>query len=431
MSMQARTHQLPGLLLTDHTLTVPLNHDRPDGEQITVFAREVRASERHAADLPWLVFFQGGPGHKSPRPLERHGWLRPATEHFRVLLLDQRGTGRSTPVHAGTLARCGDPTAQAEYLTHFRADAIVRDAEAIRRTLSADEPWTALGQSFGGFCVTTYLSLAPAGLRQAMITGGLPPLRQSPDEIYRATYSRVREANRQYFARYPEDGATVRRIVAHVRDRAVQLPDGSGLTPERFLQLGMAFGMSDGFAQVHYMLEEAFEDGGAGADLSDAFLFHAYAALSFAANPLYAILHEACYCQNGPSRWSAQRVRGEFPEFDPATDGTLLFTGEMIYPWMFDLDPTLRPFKEVAQILADHETWPRLYDAARLSDIAVPVVAAVYYDDMYVERAFSEETAATIRGCRPWVTNQYQHNALRAQGEQVFSHLLDMLRGNL
>lgn len=346
MSMQAGTHQLPGLLLTNHTFTVPLDHDRPDGEQITVFAREVRATEKRDADLPWLVFFQGGPGHKSPRPLERHGWLKPATDHYRVLLLDQRGTGRSTPVHAGTLAQRGGPTAQAEYLMHFRADAIVRDAEVIRRNLAAGEPWTALGQSFGGFCVTTYLSLAPAGLRQAMITGGLPPLRQSPDDVYRATYRRVRAANQQYFARYPEDGETVRRIVAHLRAQAVQLPDGSGLTPERFLQLGMAFGMSDGFAQVHYLLEEAFEDGGAGAELSDTFLFDAYAALSFASRPIYAVLHEACYCQNTPSRWSAQRIRGEFPEFDPATDGTPLFTGEMIYPWLFDLDPALRPLKE-------------------------------------------------------------------------------------
>ncbi|WP_252893416.1 hypothetical protein [Mobiluncus curtisii] len=48
-------------------------------------------------------------------------------------MLDQRGTGRSTPVSAdldfGPLAGL-TPSAQAEYLTHLRADEIVRDAEA-------------------------------------------------------------------------------------------------------------------------------------------------------------------------------------------------------------------------------------------------------------------------------------------------------------
>ena len=42
------------------------------------------------------------------------------------------------------------PKEQADYLTHFRADSIVRDAEAIRLNLGV-EKWSILGQSFGGF----------------------------------------------------------------------------------------------------------------------------------------------------------------------------------------------------------------------------------------------------------------------------------------
>ena len=78
------------------------------------------------------------------------------------------------------------PAEQAEYLTHFRADAIVRDAEHIRRALGV-ERWSVLGQSFGGFCVTTYLSFAPEGLREAFITGGLPVLGRPADEVYQRT----------------------------------------------------------------------------------------------------------------------------------------------------------------------------------------------------------------------------------------------------
>ena len=55
------------------------------------------------AELPWLVFFQGGPGFGASRPDTNSGWLKRALQEFRVLLLDGRGTGRSTPVTHQTL----------------------------------------------------------------------------------------------------------------------------------------------------------------------------------------------------------------------------------------------------------------------------------------------------------------------------------------
>ena len=48
---------------------------------------------------------------------------------------------------------------------------------------------------------------------------------------------------------------------------------------------------------------------------------------------------------------------------------------------------------------------------------------------MYVERAFSEETAAQIRGLRTWITNEYEHNGLRADGERILGRLIDLARG--
>lgn len=80
-----------------------------------------------------------------------------------MLFLDQRGTGLSSTLTAGTLARQGDAIKQAEYLKNFRADSIVRDCEAIRGVLTQDYPpdqrrWSILGQSFGGFCAVTYMS---------------------------------------------------------------------------------------------------------------------------------------------------------------------------------------------------------------------------------------------------------------------------------
>src|SRR5689334_25442122 len=94
----------PGLRFTDHTVTVPLDHQRPDDGTIEVSAREVVAADRAGDDLPWLLFLQGGPGGKSPRPLRAEGWIGQAVRTHRVLLLDQRGTGRSTPLTARSAA---------------------------------------------------------------------------------------------------------------------------------------------------------------------------------------------------------------------------------------------------------------------------------------------------------------------------------------
>jgi hypothetical protein len=94
---------------------------------------------------------------------------------------------------------------------------------------------------------------------------------------------------------------------------------------------------------------------------------------------------------------------------------------------MFDDYALLQPHREVAMVLAEHP-WPRLYDADRLSHNEVPVSATIYVDDLYVERAFAEETAQVIRGLRPWITNEYQHNGLRADGEHVLGRLIDLVR---
>ena len=202
-----------GTVLTDHTFSVPLDHDRPGGERIEVFAREVVAADRAGSDLPWLLFLQGGPGFGGPRLSGRSSWLTRGLDDFRVLLLDQRGTGRSTPATRHTLASFGSAGEQATYLSFFRADAIVRDAELIRRELTGGEPWSVLGQSFGGFCTVTYLSCAPEGIREAFITGGLPGLTATADDVYRVTYPRVRARTEDHYGRYPADVDQARKVV--------------------------------------------------------------------------------------------------------------------------------------------------------------------------------------------------------------------------
>ncbi|APE25606.1 MULTISPECIES: alpha/beta fold hydrolase [Streptomyces] len=433
------TYRQPGLVLTDHRFPVPLDHDRPDGERIEVFAREVVAGDKAGSDrdrLPWLVYLEGGPGFGARRFIGPQAWLGRAVREFRVLLLDQRGTGRSTPANRQTLPLRGTPAEQADYLAHFRADSIVKDCESIRRRLTGGAPWTVLGQSFGGFCAVHYLSTAPQGLERVLITGGLPSLHATADEVYRAAYPRIRRKNEAHFARYPQDAERARAIAAHLREHRVTLPGGGHLTPEAFQSLGILLGSGEGTHQLHLLLEGAFVPTPGGPALADAFLEQVQAQLSYAGHPLYAVLHEAIYAQGeGPTDWAAERVRAEYPEFDAGAaldEGRpFLFTGETVHPWHFTTDPALRPLRETAELLAARTDWAPLYDPERLAANRVPVAAAVYHDDMYVDTVHSLDTARTVRGLRTWVTDEFEHDGVRAGGPRVLDRLLALSRDEI
>jgi DnaJ-domain-containing protein 1 len=69
------------------------------------------------------------------------------------------------------------------------------------------------------------------------------------------------------------------------------------------------------------------------------------------------------------------------------------------------------------------------HDPERLAHNEVPVAAAIYADDVYVESGLSLQTARVVRGMRPWLTNEYEHNGLRAAGDRVLGRLIDLAHG--
>lgn len=423
-------HDYRGMRTAEHYFEVPLDHFGGDGESITVFAREYVSadhSEEAAAELPWLLYLQGGPGGRGNRFPALGGWSKAAARDFRILMLDQRGTGLSSPIDRKTLPLRGSDREQAEYLAHFRADSIVADAEAIRRTLGA-APWTIYGQSYGGFCALSYLSFAPEGLREALITGGLAPLSGPADRVYQTTFRRVAARNAEYFGWYPQDRELVSRIARHLREHEELLPDGSRLTVERFQMVGSYLGGNTRVDGLHHLLEDAFVSTPDGDRLSDGFLEQVRGLVSRASNPLYALMHESIYGQGEATDWAALRVLQSFPEFRPDAADPLL-TGEMVYPWYFEQDPALRPLRAVAQLLAEKDDWKPLYDPERLALNNVPVAAAVYSDDIYVDRELSLETAAAVRGLQVWESDEFHHDGIADDGEAIFGRLLGMIRG--
>ncbi len=428
-----------GLVFLEHTFTVPLDHradaapsTRDPGEPrktIEVFAREVVDESAENSDRPYLLWLQGGPGNAADRPGIPGGWLRRALDEFRVILLDQRGTGRSSAITHRTLPG-GTVEEQSDYLAHFRADSIIRDAEFIRHQLTGGRKWTVLGQSFGGFCALTYLSQAPDGLENVLITGGVPDMEGDIRDIYRANYRQTARRNDEFFATYPLDRERVLAIKNHLLHHEEFLPTGERLTAERFLSLGILLGTKSGFDQLHYLLEVAFTPA-ADPALTDAFLTEAGAALSFAKRPLYAVLHEAIYANQASTGWAAHTVRQEFPAFADAvvrSGDEALLTGEMIFPWQFDQDPALRPLKELAHHLAQRKDWPSLYNPEALAANQVPTAAVVYLGDMFVPYAGSAKTAARIGNFSAIPTDKYQHDGIRQDGAELLDQLLTKVR---
>jgi hypothetical protein len=250
-------------------------------------------------------------------------------------------------------------------------------------------------------------------LNEAFICGGLPPIGRPVDDVYARTYPHVRERCRRYYERYPDDRDRVRAVHGQAAEGSIVLPTGEPLTSRRFRQLGLMLGMSDGAERLHAILELATD--------SPAFLHDVAGGSDFSRNPLFAAVHESCYADGGVTAWSAERTLPR--DFDDVE----LFTGEHVFPWMFEDYAALQPLREAAELLALHP-WPRLYDESQLAANEVPVAAVVYANDMYVDRELSEETAGRVGNLRRWLTDEYEHDGIRADGARILDRLISLVR---
>lgn len=436
-SSSLSTWSLPGLALTDVRVPAPLDHTDPSGPRIEVFARVATAPG--GEDRPLLVYLQGGPGSEAPRPSAHPGsppWLSRALRDYRVVMLDQRGTGQSTPIGLDTALpegaidvvappgadhsapatlREASPTQQADYLSHFRADAIVEDAELVREALGA-RTWSLLGQSFGGFTALHYLSAHASSLDAAMFTGGLPKIGPDLDVVYETTWQGMIRRSEAHYARFPGDRDRMRRLAELAAAGRLVLGDGELVGVERLRRLGHLLGASGGSEKLHFLLENEPDSPVLRHDLA--------AALPFGGrNPIYAVLHESCWADGVAMDWAAERTMPEAVRQDPT-----LLAGEHMHREAISEDPELAPWAQAADLLAARE-WPALYDPEALRAADVPVAAAVYYDDAYVPREFSLATASLLPDATCWVTSEYQHNGLRASGEGVLDHLIGIVQG--
>ena len=327
-------------------------------------------------------------------------------------MLDQRGTGRSTPVGALPGLSAAE---QAEYLKHFRADSIVRDAEAIRAELGV-ERWSVLGQSFGGFCVMTYLSIAPEGLREAFVTGGLAPVgrprRRGLSRDLRADPG-AQPALLRALPGGPRARARARRAARRgAADPADRRPPHRPALPPGGQQAG----------------DERRRRGSARAGRAPARLAGLpprragpprLRAQPDLRDPARGLAMPTASPRAGRRSGSCRPSTPTRPSCSPASTSTPGCSRTTARSRRCARRPSCSP-----RTSGRGSTTP---SGSRANE--VPVAAAVYADDPYVERAFSEETAALIRGARAWVTNEYEHNGLRADGDRILGRLIDLARG--
>ncbi|KAF8892289.1 alpha/beta-hydrolase [Infundibulicybe gibba] len=422
-----------GIKVTERFFTLPLDYANPNGRKITVFARHLVPQDKAKTPEAEEKLPYRGPGFEIGLP-NTSGFAEQIHEKgYQTLWLDQRGTGLSTPISPECFPE-GVSSGQeiADYLKHFRADNIVKDCEAIReillggRTDPEERKWTLMGQSFGGFCAITYLSFHSEGIKEVFLTGGLAPLGQ---RRYHALIGQVVKRNRRYYEKYPRDIKRVHDILTYLEAHDVRLPNGGKLTPSRFQQLGMAFGMHGGIDRIHLLVFRASNELNMFHKIGYKTLQNLQQEQPFDGNPIYAILHEPLYCQGQAPQWSAKRLVDAHPKFSWAhvrglgNTEPVLFTGEMIFPDMFDNYANLRPLKGAAEILAADDSWGKLYDLEQLAKNEVKVSAITY-----VDFTLAQDTALKIKNVEQYITNNLVHDGLGEDGKLVMGKLFQMSR---
>lgn len=402
---------------------VPLDYLNIDQKTITLFARDIYIEGNEQAEV--LFFFNGGPGLSCIRDWRNSEWILEALEKYRIVLLDQRGTGRSQPIDLMMFDETLSYEEWMRYFTYFRADNIVRDVEFLRKNLFKRDKISVLGQSFGGFIVLSYLSFFPESLNRAFITAGIAPLScSSVTEVYQALIKNVIRRNEKYYQIYPNDKVKVQAIVEILQKTPIAIGTET-LTVERFLNLGWYLGTEGGFETLHNFFDEAFLNEEM-TKLSWRFIKNMLQATSFwEVDPLYTILHESIYCNGFGSHWAADHVI-QNDELFSWKKTIPCFSGEMVRKNMFNDYVGLQPFSKIAELLAQKNNWPKLYDLEKLEKNSVPVSVLLIKDDIYVDYDLSQAALKHIRNSRIWQHETWQHDAIRKHGKEVIQKLLEL-----
>ncbi|MBM3673925.1 MAG: alpha/beta hydrolase [Actinobacteria bacterium] len=183
------------------TLSVPRDHDKPDGDQVELaVARGSQADPE--ARIGSLLVNPGGPGADGTEWAEYFASLFPneVTDRFDVVAWDPRGSGDSAPVDCGDRldylfepdSAPDDPAEQealetaaarfaaecearsGDWLANISSQDTVRDMDLLRQALG-DEQLTYVGFSYGTYLGALYAQAYPDRVRALILDGAVDP----------------------------------------------------------------------------------------------------------------------------------------------------------------------------------------------------------------------------------------------------------------
>ena len=172
------------------TVAVPLDPDVPDGETFDLFVARIPSQVANPLPDPLLVI-TGGPGQSTVDfYMQYRGVFAPIRRDRDLILVDQRGTGRSAAGFECDLpAEFDFQIADENLLENLTADCLaalehdpglfttsvaVGDLDAVRRELGVEQ-WNIYGVSYGTRVAQHYLRRFPGRVRTVILDGVVPP----------------------------------------------------------------------------------------------------------------------------------------------------------------------------------------------------------------------------------------------------------------
>jgi pimeloyl-ACP methyl ester carboxylesterase len=168
------------------TFEVPEDWDKPDGRKLRLHVAVVPAkTDKPRADP--LFFLAGGPGQAASESFS--SGFEQVRRHRAIVLVDQRGTGRSNPLTCDALSNLDPfvPIPEEEEhalfkacvdsfqvdLATFTTTATVRDLDAVRSALGYDTI-NLYGISYGTRVALSFLAQYPDRVRSTILDGVIP-----------------------------------------------------------------------------------------------------------------------------------------------------------------------------------------------------------------------------------------------------------------
>lgn len=188
-----------GFLTLCGYITLPQNYDAPENGQVQLYYAQVKSKSRTPKPDP-LVYLVGGPGSSGSQLLNSsfRAYLRPFAQDRDIIVIDQRGTGLSSPslycreavfrlsdilqstwdTHAETvldvLTECHTRLSNTDIqLDTFHSQNNARDIVNILQALGYEQ-WNLVGVSYGSRLALTMMRDYPEYLRSVILDSVYP-----------------------------------------------------------------------------------------------------------------------------------------------------------------------------------------------------------------------------------------------------------------